>query len=125
MKLTPSSNYKMCTLPNNNAEVHTMQRRALKTVDDCMKKFVVGTSEAKQKAWCIKRLRETVESFDTLIPIIGPIMDIPIVDDMEQNILEHFVDWAWETVQACGEPNCDSLTSSQQPQQSSNSTKPE
>lgn len=35
---------------------------------------------------------EVVEVFDNMIPVVGPYMDLPIVDKMEAFVISHVID---------------------------------
>lgn len=72
-----------------------VKREALLVIDKCFQ-VVAGKSEREQKKWCAGRLREALETVDGLVPIVGTFMDLPAVDEAEQHIIEHLVDWAWE-----------------------------
>lgn len=61
--------------------------------------IVPGESEDAKKKWVAKRLLELVEVFDNHIPVIGIVMDIPVVDEIEGNIVDQFVGWAWDRIE--------------------------
>lgn len=55
-----------------------------------------GKSNVEKKNWCVKKLTEVLEVFDNYVPIIGALLDIAIVDDLEKQAVSLLVDWVWE-----------------------------
>lgn len=54
-----------------------------------------GDTEAEQKKWCVKVIHDMFESVDGMLPIIGTLVDIPLVDVVEEDAIRLLVDWAW------------------------------
>ena len=60
--------------------------------------IVPGDTDDSKKKWISKGLRELVEVFDNHIPIIGEVMDMPMMDEVEEQIVDIFVNWAWDGI---------------------------
>lgn len=57
---------------------------------------VIGDSEEEKKQWCVKRLTQLLETFDSFIPVVGMFLDNPLIDDLEKNAIEFLVEWGWD-----------------------------
>ena len=60
--------------------------------------IVPGDTDDSKKKWISKGLRELVEVFDNHIPVIGEVMDMPMMDEVEEQIVDIFVNWAWDGI---------------------------
>jgi hypothetical protein len=74
-----------------------LQEITKSTVKESTSFFSPGDSEEEQKAWCIRRLTQTLETFDNFVPVIGIFLDNPIVDGMEEDAVHLLFDWGWDT----------------------------
>jgi hypothetical protein len=64
-------------------------------IKECLKLVPGGTDEDKKK-WCVKRVTELLEAFDNAIPVIGILLDNPLIDQWESKAIEMLVGWAWD-----------------------------
>lgn len=71
-------------------------QETLKDIIDKVETVVPGKSEIDKKTWCAKRIHEFLEMFDNYVPIVGMLLDNPIVDDLQAQAVYLLVDWAWE-----------------------------
>jgi hypothetical protein len=47
------------------------------------------------KQWLKDQITKVIEMFDDQIPIVGKAMDLPIVDEIEKEIVNQVVDYMW------------------------------
>lgn len=80
------------TSQTNKEEVHDIVNNVIR---ECIK-LIPGATEDEQRNWCVKRVTNILETFDNAIPVIGVLLDNPIVDDWEQQAIMLLVKWAWD-----------------------------
>ena len=54
-----------------------------------------GSDVQQKQDWCTKELLGALEGYDNKIPVIGALLDIPILDDMESWAVTHMVSAAF------------------------------
>jgi hypothetical protein len=74
-----------------------LQETANEVMEAC-EKLLPGKTKEEKKQWCIGRLRQMLEAFDNYVPVIGLFLDNPVVDDLEAQAIELFVDWMWNKI---------------------------
>ena len=59
-----------------------------------------GSNEQQKQDWCTKEVLGALEKYDNKIPVIGAMLDIPILDDMESWAVNHMVSAAFAKVKS-------------------------
>lgn len=53
-------------------------------------------SDEQRKQWYKTQIDAIIEVIDDMIPVVGKLMDLPVVDKIEQKVIDTLVDVAWE-----------------------------
>ena len=59
-----------------------------------------GSDEQQKQNWCSQEILSGLEKYDNKIPVIGALLDIPILENMERWAVEHMVSAAFAKVTA-------------------------
>ena len=60
--------------------------------------FIPEASGKEKMSWVKVKIKEFVENYDTLLPVVGSFLDIPIVDTLEEFLLDKLLDIALKPV---------------------------
>lgn len=71
--------------------------------------IVPGDCEKEKKEWVVKMLRDVLETVDNYTPVIGVLLDNPMVDGLETQGVKLLVDWAWEQFKSARENTQDTV----------------
>lgn len=56
----------------------------------------MSVPDEQRKQWYKNQLDAIVEVIDDMIPVVGKVMDLPVVDEIEQKIVDVVIDYVWD-----------------------------
>ena len=57
--------------------------------------IIPGASDDTKKEWISNELSKLLEYFENRLPAIGAVMGLPAIEELEENAVRLFVNWAW------------------------------
>jgi hypothetical protein len=58
-----------------------------------------GDTEKAKKAWVAKQLTSLLDAYENTIPVIGALLNVDAVDEIEEHAISMFVDWTWDQIE--------------------------